>query len=146
MYKKLSLLLVLFASLSLSAQDRAIDYPEFHLNKEEIRTQMEFLASDFLAGRRTTSEGNRIAAEYIASHLRAYGYTSPEGADNYLQMVPFEASTPPQSYSMSINNQDFKSGDDFLIWLARLSMLRPKVYSPVTDGLTQRQSTMITLA
>lgn len=115
MYKKLSLLLVLFASLSLSAQDRAIDYPEFHLNKEEIRTQMEFLASDFLAGRRTTSEGNRIAAEYIASHLRAYGYTSPEGADNYLQMVPFEASTPPQSYSMSINNQDFKSGDDFLI-------------------------------
>lgn len=114
MYNKLSLLVLLIASISLSAQD--VDrLPEFSLDKHEIRTQMEFLASDFLAGRRTASPGHRIAAEYVASHLRAYGYESPKGADNFLQEVPFEASTPPQSSSMSVNGQDLQAGDDFLI-------------------------------
>lgn len=115
MYKKFSLLVLLIASLSLSAQKEATQLPEFGLNKEEIRTQMEFLAGDFLEGRRTASKGNRIAAEYVASHLRAYGYESPEGAENYLQKVPFDASTPPQSSSMTINNVELQPSADFLI-------------------------------
>ncbi|MEL7421818.1 MAG: M28 family peptidase [Bacteroidota bacterium] len=115
MHKQLSILVFLIGSITLSAQDTDTQLPEFQLSKQEIRTQMEFLASDFLEGRRTASRGNRIAAEYIASHLRAYGYEAPEGAENYLQDIPFESSTPPVSYSMNINKVDFKAAEDFLI-------------------------------
>ena len=115
MYKQLSLLIFLISSISVSAQDTDAQLPEFELNQAEIRTQMEFLASDFLEGRRTASPGNRIAAEYIASHLKAYGYESPEGAEGYLQEIPFESSTPPADYGMTVNGVEIKPSEDFLI-------------------------------
>jgi len=114
MRKNLLILLIFLAGGILQAQDQK-KAPEFYFNKNDIRTQMEFLASDFLAGRRTGSEGNNIAAQYIAAHLRAYGYTAPEGTDNYLQRIPFTASKPPESASMTVNKKTLVAGTDFLI-------------------------------
>ncbi len=46
MYKQLSILVFLFGSLTLRAQDANKQHPEFQLSQQEIRTQMEFMASD----------------------------------------------------------------------------------------------------
>lgn len=58
----------------------------------ELRDHMFFLASDFLGGRVTDTEGYRIAAEYCASQLRAAGVEpvarDSEGRLTYLQNVP----------------------------------------------------------
>jgi hypothetical protein len=91
------------------------DYPEFQVEEEELRVKMEFLASDFLRGRRTGSPGNDIAAAYIAAHLRAYGYETPAGQSDYYQRIPFAASQPPVTYSLSINKQALAPRDEFLI-------------------------------
>lgn len=107
--------LLLLAFLAAALAPARAQAPEFNFNEKDIRVQMEFLAGDFLAGRRTGSIGNDIAAEYIAAHLRAYGYTSPEGITDFKQPVPFEASKPPVSSSMIINKQTLQAGDDFII-------------------------------
>ncbi|RME95333.1 MAG: peptidase M28, partial [Bacteroidetes bacterium] len=67
------------------------ELPEFKLDSAEIKVKMEFLASDELRGRRTGSVGNDMAAAYIAAHLRAYGYQTPQGQSDYYQRIPFAA-------------------------------------------------------
>jgi hypothetical protein len=109
-----SLFLLFFLSASLIAQEDK-KAPEFQLTASDIRAQMEFLASDFLEGRRTGSKGNTIAAEYIAAHLKAYGYQPPVGMDDYFQRIPFESINPPFSSSMTINGKELKAGEDFLV-------------------------------
>ena len=105
----------LFLGMNALIAQSTYDQPEFDLDKEEIRVQLHFLASDYLEGRRTGSRGNDIAAEYIASHLRAYGYEPAPGQDNYFQQIPFSASQAPTNTSLSINKKDLVAGDDFLI-------------------------------
>lgn len=113
-----TLLLVILANLtfvSLTAQDEAVRaLPEFELSADEIKTQITFLASDFLRGRRTGSPGNDIAAEYIASHLRSYGYETPSGQDDYYQVIPFAANRPPAKTSLFINKKKLTPQEDFL--------------------------------
>lgn len=97
------------------AQNEVSDLPEMNLDAKEIRTQLEFLASDFLRGRRTNSPGNEIAAEYIASHLKAYNYETAPGQDDYYQKVPLVISSPPKTSSLTINGQSLNVNDDYLI-------------------------------
>lgn len=115
-YMRYLLVLLFLGSLRTAAwsQDSPLA-PEFHFDAADIRVQMEFLAGDFLAGRYTGSPGNDVAAEYIAAHLRAYGYTSPEGVEDFKQYVPFKASKPPVSSSMTVNKKSLEAGKDFII-------------------------------
>ena len=89
--------------------------PEDQLDKIALKGQMYFLASDFLQGRRTGSQGNLIAANYIASQLEAYGLQplAQEGS-SFLQPVTFEAVTAPTSGSLSLGDQTFQQGEDIL--------------------------------
>lgn len=50
----------------------------------QIKTDIEFLASEKLEGRRTGSMGEKIAAQYIADRMKAIGIT-PLWKENYLQ-------------------------------------------------------------
>lgn len=92
------------------------DLPEFSLNKEEIEIQLRFLASDALEGRNTASTGAKIAASYIAQHLKAYGYKPPAGQDNYFQKIPFENATPPKKAFFTLNDTTYEQGGDLALF------------------------------
>lgn len=112
MKKQLFTLVLLLVGLSLSAQNFA-DLPESKLDKEVLKGQMYFLASDYLQGRRTGSIGNEIAAEYIATQLEAFGY-APINDGSYFQDVPMESIKGPLNASLEINGVSFTMGEDFL--------------------------------
>ena len=108
----------LFVTMPLRSQaaiDRSL--PEFSFNALELAGEMHFLASDFLAGRRTGSPGNEIAAEYIAAQLRGFGYEPINQADSsYFQTVPLRRVRAPESSTVRIGDTDY-SGDTGLLVL-----------------------------
>ena len=55
----------------------------------EIDGHLRFLSSDLLEGRAPATRGGRLAAEYIASQLRAAG-VEPGAGGSYFQPVPIE--------------------------------------------------------
>ncbi|MEM6879296.1 MAG: M28 family peptidase [Bacteroidota bacterium] len=104
-------------SLQMSAQvmgDEQADPPEFSLNETQLKGQMYWLASDYLAGRRTGSIGNDIAAEYIASQLQGFGY-EPINDGSYFQEVPMESIQGPTRGSLKIGQTVYEHGEELLI-------------------------------
>ncbi|MEM9258811.1 MAG: peptidase M28, partial [Bacteroidota bacterium] len=65
----LIILLGAFSGLLFAQPANEIDktLPEFSFNTFDLAGEMHFLASDFLEGRRTGSNGNVIAGNYIAA-------------------------------------------------------------------------------
>jgi len=108
-----TLLLTFVLTMPLAAQDHST-LPEFHLDREILKGQMYFLASDYLAGRRTGSKGNEIAAEYIAAQLEAFGY-SPINDSTYFQHVPLDAVSSPERSSLQVGEVKFTGGEDLLV-------------------------------
>ncbi len=103
--------------MTVSAQE-TIDrnLPEFDFDRLELAGQMYFLASDYLAGRRTGSIGNDVAAEYIAAQLRGYGYAPINGADSsYFQTVPLSRVNPPLEASLRIGDSTYVLGEDIIV-------------------------------
>src|SRR5256886_14703316 len=64
-----------------------------HLQAEDLKADVSFLASDALQGRATPSPGLDIAAEYIAAQFRRAGL-EPAGDDGYFQTASFQSVTP----------------------------------------------------
>ena len=62
------------------------------ISAAEIDGHLRFLSSDLLEGRAPATRGGRLAAEYIASQLRAFGLT-PGNDTSYLQQVPIDVVT-----------------------------------------------------
>ncbi|PIE48824.1 MAG: peptidase M28 [Flavobacteriales bacterium] len=60
----------------------------------QIYKDVAFLADDKLEGRATGSEGEKIAAEYIAKRFKAIGL-SPKGKNGYFQNFSFTPKTNP---------------------------------------------------
>lgn len=114
--KQFPLLILLFIGLltTLSAQEIDRSLPEFSIDELEVAGQMHFLASDFLQGRRTGSGGNVIAANYIASQLRAYGY-APIDNGSYFQEVPLVETSSPVSGHLKAGDFSFTQGKDLLL-------------------------------
>ena len=92
--------------------DRSL--PEFSFNEMELAGEMHFLASDFLAGRRTGSPGNVIAANYIAAQLRGFGY-APINGESYFQPVPLMQTKSPESGKLMAGDFSFTHGKDLLV-------------------------------
>ncbi len=57
-------------------------------DRAAIRAHMEFLASDALGGRGSSTRDELIAAAYIASELRRYGIAPAGDGEDYLQKAP----------------------------------------------------------
>ncbi|MEQ8820713.1 MAG: M20/M25/M40 family metallo-hydrolase [Sumerlaeia bacterium] len=71
-----------------STQAKApVEVPEADF-KRTVRDHVEFLASEGLEGRLTGSEGERLASEYLAAHLKLLGAQPLPDEDDLL--VPFE--------------------------------------------------------
>jgi Peptidase family M28/PDZ domain len=78
-------LLLLFAGVLAAQESRSrfpkpIDDGEATIDAEDLRKHLEFLANDEMKGRRTGSEEEQRAAEYITKHFEACGL-KPAGDD-----------------------------------------------------------------
>lgn len=89
--------------------------PADAITKTQVKSDLYFLASDFLQGRRTGSVGNNIAAEYIATQLQAAGFKPAPGMDNYFQTINFETIIPPSQGSLKVNKTAYELGKDLLL-------------------------------
>ena len=135
MRKFLAFILVLFVFVSVplqsaSAQTRAknsknigssatVTAPRFGntdgITAQQLRNYLEFIASDELEGRDTPSRGLDIAAMYIADHLKTWGIKPAGDNGTYFQKFPLKRSkVDAQSTNLSLNNQSFTYGEDFL--------------------------------
>jgi hypothetical protein len=104
------LLLLLLLPLTLHAQT---------IPESRIREHVRYLASDKLAGRRTGSEGNRLAADYIAREFRKYKLQPMTGSREYFQTFDYLS-----GYKTGRNNhltlatpgglRHLKVGEDFI--------------------------------
>lgn len=119
MKKQALIFLLLGFSLYASAQKA----PEFAIAQSEVEIPLRFLAADELGGRRTGSNGNLIAARYIAEHLRTYGYAMAPGLNSYFQPIAFQANTPPASASLMIGKTEYKFKEDFIVMTGDASNL-----------------------
>ena len=89
--------------------------PEMSITREAVETQLRFLASDALQGRRTGSPGNDIAAHFIAAHLQSLGYQPAPGLNGYFQTIPFEQGNPPEMANLTIGSSTYKFREDFVL-------------------------------
>jgi hypothetical protein len=95
MYKRV---ILFFAALSVAATC----YPQSSSLKAisvgNIKDQIKYLASDSLQGRKTGSEGNTMAAEYIAGEATKIGLKPLPGQNSMFQPLSFQKiSTVPDS-------------------------------------------------
>lgn len=109
------LLFFVFAFSTAYSQSEVQELPESQLSPFVMETQLRFIASDELMGRRTGETGNNIAARYIAAHLKAFGYTSPEGAENYFQPVNLASLRSPQSGGLTLDGTSYTLGEDLIL-------------------------------
>src|SRR2546423_5389950 len=75
-----------------------------HMDPEQIRTHVKFLASDPLEGRGTGQRGGDIAAEYIAAQVSLYGL-KPVGDDGtYFQHVALVEGQKPGDTAFNLRS------------------------------------------
>ena len=87
----------------------------FNFEKAELKAHLMYLASDELGGRRTTSPGGALAAEYIASTLESYGVKPAPDLNSYFQQIPFNDVKPPVSGSLKLGKTEFTVNENMLI-------------------------------
>lgn len=108
------LVALLFPSL-LAAQSGRVTA----ITAAEIDGHLRFLSSDLLEGRAPATRGGRLAAEYIASQLRAFGLR-PGLDTSYLQSVPIDVVTAERT-SMRVIAMDkatatLRHPEDVVVW------------------------------
>lgn len=101
-----SLLLALTVS-STYGQDLVAQIDEV-ITQEKIQSHIYFLADDLLKGRKTGTPENKIAANYLANQLRAFGALPAPGLNSYMQTVPMELVKPPGRMTLAINGNEVK--------------------------------------
>lgn len=70
-YVRKLLIWIFFLYAFISCQDSASDFQEVH--REQLLADIEYLSSDELEGRRTGTEGNRLAQNYIEERFNNLG-------------------------------------------------------------------------
>ena len=82
---------------------------------EDLRDNLNILASDALEGRETGKRGQKMAAAFISSDFEANGLLAPvdkETTSSYLQTFKLFATTPPEGY-IKINEETYMVNTDF---------------------------------
>ena len=109
------LLVALLIPSFLSAQSGRVS----SITAGEIDGYLRFLSSDLLEGRAPATRGGRLAAEYIASQLRAFGLR-PGLDTSYFQTVPIDVVTADRA-SMELKASDkatatLRHPEDVVVW------------------------------
>ncbi|MFC2083900.1 M28 family peptidase [Bacteroidota bacterium] len=103
----LSFLIILFIN-SCSTQSY-LEKGEFSFNKtdhDEIKSNMEFLASDELEGREATSRGEQIASLYIATELKKYGVKPFGDTGTYFQNFELLSTKLSTESKIAVSNEE----------------------------------------
>ncbi|MGH1362547.1 MAG: M28 family peptidase [Calditrichia bacterium] len=73
-----------------------------------FRQHLDVLGSDRLNGRGTGTEGELMAARYIAQMLRNSGVKAGVGDDNYFQLIPMQGSRISAESKLTVHFSDIK--------------------------------------
>src|SRR5437879_2659453 len=107
-------------SLNLAAADKKLAKPPAEsvqaINPTELRMHLEFLSSDQLGGRYTLAPNFGIAAEYLATRLKAYGFRGAGDNGSFMQgfdVLTVKADPEKSSLSLTIDDKtaDYSYGD-----------------------------------
>ena len=96
---------------------KSASYPELEISTEWYKKHLRFLASDELQGRRAGSEGNAVAARYLAEQLQYFGLDTVEGAEGYFQQIPFLRTNPAKGGEVQVGSSNFTYGTQ-MVWLS----------------------------
>ena len=114
----LSIPFALFISAA-SAQAQTDNAPS-RITPQEIDAHLRFLASDLLEGRAPATRGGRIAEEYIATQLQAFGVKPGVGDSSYFQRVPIDVvKADPKTIRVVASgkaNANLRFTDDVVVW------------------------------
>src|SRR5947209_7421198 len=114
------LLLLAFAAPVLHAADKKLATPPPDavkaINPTTLKEHLEFLASDQLGGRYTLSPSFQIAAQYLATRLKAFGYKPAGENSSYVQtfdVLCIKTDGVKMSGKLTVKGQctDLSSGD-----------------------------------
>jgi Zn-dependent M28 family amino/carboxypeptidase len=90
------------------------------ITANEIDGHLRFLSSDLLEGRAPATRGGRLAAQYIASQLRAAGVRSGVPDGSYFQSVPIDVvRADPASIRVNATGKataNLRMPDDVVVW------------------------------
>src|SRR5881398_746979 len=90
------------------------------ITPQEIDAHLRFLSSDLLEGRAPATRGGRIAEEYIASQLKAFGLRPGVGDTSYFQRVPIDVvKADPKTVKVTASgkaNANLRFPDDVVVW------------------------------
>src|SRR6267142_779571 len=108
--------LIIAASGAQAQTDRAPS----RITAQEIDAYLRFLASDLLEGRAPATRGGRIAEEYIATELQAFGVKPGVGDSSYFQRVPIDVvKADPSTIRVVASgkaNANLRFTDDVVVW------------------------------
>jgi Zn-dependent M28 family amino/carboxypeptidase len=90
------------------------------ITPQEIDAHLRFLSSDLLEGRAPATRGGRIAEEYIATQLQAFGIKPGVGDSSYYQRVPIDVvKSDPATIKVTASgkaNANLRFLDDVVVW------------------------------
>jgi len=114
------LLSLVLASVFSAAGAQAQTTGVARITPQEIDAHLRFLSSDLLEGRAPATRGGRIAEEYIASQLRAFGVNPGVGDTSYFQRVPIDVvKADPSTVKVTASgkaNANLRFPDDVVVW------------------------------
>ncbi len=121
MTRATALLLIPFALfISASSTQAQTDNAPSRITAQEIDAHLRFLASDLLEGRAPATRGGRIAEEYIATQLQAFGVKPGVGDSSYFQRVPIDVvKADPATIRVVASgkaNANLRFTDDVVVW------------------------------
>ncbi len=89
--------------------------PAFNFTKAEVESNLKYIASVELQGRRTASKGEQMAADFIAKAWKDYGVKNLSSLNGSFQKVPFKIVQPPKEALLKIGEKTFSLADNLLI-------------------------------
>ncbi|HYP28160.1 MAG TPA: M28 family peptidase [Blastocatellia bacterium] len=117
----LTILLALASAHSAGSSNMPLPPPNSmsSIKQADLKTHLSFLASDELGGRYTFSPSLRVAADYLASQLKSYGYRGGARDGTFLQNVPLGyRGVDSEKSDIVLTGSSFKKrlkyGEDFL--------------------------------
>jgi Zn-dependent M28 family amino/carboxypeptidase len=115
--------LIAAALLTISSAPRAgaqTDHEPSRITPQEIDAHLRFLSSDLLEGRAPATRGGRIAEEYIATQLQAFGVKPGVGDSSYFQRVPIDVvKADPSTIKVTASGKasaNLRFTDDVVVW------------------------------
>lgn len=133
------MLLVLFSARFIYAQQNPVETGLSAITKDAVRAQLEFLSSDWTEGRETSTKGEFLAGDYIASMFKFIGL-KPAGdfeqrRYSYMPGQGAPRPTPPgKTFFQSINFIENISSESTLELISKEGALEDKyVFNQGTD-------------